>query len=141
VEIIGQLLDQHEAAKFLRLTVRTLERYRVDGTGPSFCRLGRRLVRYRQGDLDQWVERARRTSTSDKPQAKITFDPSSICLNERFRREGSVDRQIQCFNICQMAHSVGPSVHYRSGHESLPNCFMTKRRIHHIWERMFSTPI
>ena len=34
------LLDQKTAAKLLGLSVRTLERHRVAGTGPRFARLG-----------------------------------------------------------------------------------------------------
>jgi predicted DNA-binding transcriptional regulator AlpA len=50
--------------RLLRLSVRTLERHRVDGTGPRFCRLGR-LIRYRQSDLREWIENSLHTSSSD----------------------------------------------------------------------------
>jgi hypothetical protein len=46
-----------------RLSVRTLERHRVAGTGPRRARLGR-LVRYRQCDLTEWIENNLRDSTS-----------------------------------------------------------------------------
>jgi predicted DNA-binding transcriptional regulator AlpA len=59
------LFDQRQAAAFLKLSPRTLERHRTDGTGPLFVRLGR-LVRYRETDLRAWVEKAVRTSTSDQ---------------------------------------------------------------------------
>jgi predicted DNA-binding transcriptional regulator AlpA len=65
---VDRLLDQHEAATVLGVSVRTLERYRVTGTGPRFCRLGR-LVRYRECDLEDWVRSSLRTSTSDIPKA------------------------------------------------------------------------
>jgi excisionase family DNA binding protein len=58
------LLSQKQAARMLGLSVRTLERHRIAGTGPRFARLGR-LVRYRQNDLDQWVESNLRNSTSE----------------------------------------------------------------------------
>jgi len=61
---VDRLLDQREAAKILGVSVRTLERHRVTGTGPRFCRLGR-LVRYREGDLADWVNDSLRTSTSE----------------------------------------------------------------------------
>jgi hypothetical protein len=48
-----QLFNQRQAAHLLRLSVRTLERHRVAGTGPRFVRLGR-LVRYRAVDLADW---------------------------------------------------------------------------------------
>jgi excisionase family DNA binding protein len=58
-----QLLDQHEAAKLLGISVRTLERHRLTGTGPRFARIGR-LVRYRQSDIAEYIEQNIRTSTS-----------------------------------------------------------------------------
>jgi predicted DNA-binding transcriptional regulator AlpA len=61
---VDRLLDQRDAAKVLGVSVRTLERYRVTGMGPRFCRLGR-LVRYRECDLEDWVRSSLRTSTSD----------------------------------------------------------------------------
>ena len=59
-----RLLDQHEAAQILKISVRTLERRRATGTGPRFIRVGR-LVRYRAGDLEEWIANSVRTSTSD----------------------------------------------------------------------------
>lgn len=61
---MDSLLSQKQAARILGLSVRTLERHRVAGTGPRWVRLGR-LVRYRERDLDDWVSRSLRTSTSD----------------------------------------------------------------------------
>jgi hypothetical protein len=63
-----QLFDQKTAAKLLGLSVRTLERHRVAGTGPRYVRLGR-LVRYRQQDLADFVDRNVRTSTSEDAAA------------------------------------------------------------------------
>lgn len=48
-----------EAAEFLRTKERTLERWRHDGGGPAFIKIGRRVV-YRLEDLDSWVARQRR---------------------------------------------------------------------------------
>lgn len=45
-----------EAAAWLRSTERTLERWRREGRGPSFIRVGRRIG-YRIEDLAAWVER------------------------------------------------------------------------------------
>ena len=58
------LLDQKTAAKLLGLSVRTLERHRVAGTGPRFARLGR-LVRYRESDLIEWINSNLRNSTAE----------------------------------------------------------------------------
>jgi hypothetical protein len=50
------LLTQREAAMALRLSERTLERLRVSGLGPKHCRVGRKAIRYRQSDLDAYVD-------------------------------------------------------------------------------------
>ena len=62
------LLDQKQTAHFLGLSVRTLERHRLAGTGPLYVRVGR-LVRYRQQDLADFVERNVRRSTSEESTA------------------------------------------------------------------------
>ncbi len=48
-------LDTAAAAAFLGHTVGTLQTYRWMGTGPTFRRIGRRIV-YAMGDLDAWRE-------------------------------------------------------------------------------------
>jgi predicted DNA-binding transcriptional regulator AlpA len=63
---MDRVLNQKEAAKLLGVSTRTLERHRVTGTGPRFTRLGR-LVRYRQCDLADYVDRNLRASTSETP--------------------------------------------------------------------------
>ena len=63
------LLTQREAAVVLRLSQRTLERLRVQGTGPKFIRCGLRSIRYQQSDLDAWVASRAVGSTSERPAA------------------------------------------------------------------------
>jgi predicted DNA-binding transcriptional regulator AlpA len=58
------LYNQRDAAKHLLLSPRTLERLRVAGTGPRYCKLGRRVA-YRQADLDAWVNARVVQSTSE----------------------------------------------------------------------------
>jgi hypothetical protein len=53
-----------EAARFLRLSPRTLEKYRVVGGGPPFRKFGRRVF-YTLGDLEEWAGRRVCDSTSD----------------------------------------------------------------------------
>ncbi len=48
-------LDQAGAARVLFITPRTLQRWRVDGIGPAFVRLGPRRVAYRVSDIDAWA--------------------------------------------------------------------------------------
>ena len=57
-------LNTPQAAAILGLSPRTLERYRVTGEGPVFAKLGRR-VRYARVDIENWVARRRKRSTSD----------------------------------------------------------------------------
>jgi hypothetical protein len=61
------LLTQGDAAAFLRLSIRTLERHRANGTGPAYVLLGR-SVRYRMQDLLDWIELHRRVP--EGPAAK-----------------------------------------------------------------------
>jgi predicted DNA-binding transcriptional regulator AlpA len=61
---VERLLNQREAAEKLGISVRTLERLRVVGTGPEYYRLGR-LVRYRECDIEEWVLRTVQVSSSE----------------------------------------------------------------------------
>ena len=60
----GKYLNTREAAAWLNLSPRTLDRYRVSGEGPAFHRFGGR-VRYLVADLEAWASERRRVSTSD----------------------------------------------------------------------------
>ena len=53
-----------EAARFLSLSGRTLEKHRTYGTGPAYRKLGGRVV-YALEDLKAWADRGAKTSTSD----------------------------------------------------------------------------
>ncbi len=53
-----------EAARFVGLSIRTLEKHRIYGTGPRYSKLGGRVV-YRVEDLQAWVDAAAKASTSD----------------------------------------------------------------------------
>lgn len=61
-------MSGREAAAFLGLSPRTLDRYRVNGDGPAFHKFGSR-VRYARVDLEAWASARRRTSTSDTGEA------------------------------------------------------------------------
>lgn len=62
-------LTQEEAAELLRISPRTLERYRVAGSGPRFVKAGRRVL-YRRGDLEAWTEANTFASTSEADRAR-----------------------------------------------------------------------
>jgi predicted DNA-binding transcriptional regulator AlpA len=49
-------LSQREAARFLSLSVRTLERFRLEGGGPAYCRSGIRRVAYSEAELRRWAQ-------------------------------------------------------------------------------------
>jgi predicted DNA-binding transcriptional regulator AlpA len=53
-----------EAARFLGLSGRTLEKHRTFGTGPTYRKLGGCVV-YALDDLRAWADRGARTSTND----------------------------------------------------------------------------
>ena len=62
-------LSTREAADLLGLSPRTLDRYRVQGAGPTFHKFGNR-VRYTRADLEAWAAGQRRSSTSDGPASR-----------------------------------------------------------------------
>ncbi|USQ96528.1 helix-turn-helix domain-containing protein [Caulobacter sp. RL271] len=63
-ESLPVYLSTVEAAQLLRLSPRTLEKHRLYGTGPSFRKIGGRVI-YAAADLVAWAETGAKTSTSD----------------------------------------------------------------------------
>ena len=59
-----KLLTPFEAADRLGVSWRTLEGWRQRGTGPVFCRLSTRRIRYREQDVERFIAAQRRASTS-----------------------------------------------------------------------------
>ena len=59
-----RFLRTSEAARFLSLSGRTLEKHRTYGTGPIYRKIGGRVV-YAVDDLKAWADRGAKTSTSD----------------------------------------------------------------------------
>ena len=59
-----RLLRTQEAARFLGISIRTLEKHRTYGTGPTYRKLGGRAV-YSVEDLQTWADRGLVPSTSD----------------------------------------------------------------------------
>jgi hypothetical protein len=62
-------LTNDEAASYLRLSPRTLEKQRVIGGGPRFRKFGRRVM-YAIGDLDAWADLHSFEATSDPEYAE-----------------------------------------------------------------------
>lgn len=65
--VAPRFLRTHDAAAFLGLSGRTLEKHRCTGTGPIFRKLGGRVV-YAIDDLESWAADRARNSTSDPGQ-------------------------------------------------------------------------
>lgn len=59
-----RLMKQEEVAELYGLSTAWLERARWAGNGPRYVKFGR-AVRYRLADLDEYVSRRERTSTSE----------------------------------------------------------------------------
>jgi predicted DNA-binding transcriptional regulator AlpA len=59
-----------EAARYLGLSPRTLEKHRTYGTGPSYRKLGGRVV-YAVEDLQAWANLGFRKSTSDPGEGVV----------------------------------------------------------------------
>ncbi|CAL8981591.1 hypothetical protein RHODGE_RHODGE_02915 [Rhodoplanes serenus] len=62
------LIPQSRLAELLAISTRTLERWRVEGSGPAYLKAGRRVL-YRSADVEQWLDGSRRLSTSDAGDA------------------------------------------------------------------------
>ncbi len=57
-------VDTRQAAELIGMSRRTLEKWRGEGTGPPFLKLGRRVL-YSVADLEEWLRSRRRYSTSE----------------------------------------------------------------------------
>ena len=49
------LLTEKETARFLHVTPHALQKWRSDGKGPRYIKTGRKFLRYRQSDLEQFL--------------------------------------------------------------------------------------
>jgi len=76
------LYDEETAGKYIGgtnspVSSRTLQRWRLEGVGPTYVKLGR-LVRYRQTDLDTFLEE--RTCSSTSMASRIEHDRAASKL-------------------------------------------------------------
>lgn len=65
-----RFLRTPEAARFLGISIRTLEKHRTYGTGPTYRKIGGRVV-YAVEDLQAWTAIGMRRSTSDDTQRRV----------------------------------------------------------------------
>ena len=61
---IPKVVTAKVAARFVGLSESTLAKLRLNGNGPVYCKLGRRVV-YRPADLEQWLQSRTTRDTSD----------------------------------------------------------------------------
>jgi predicted DNA-binding transcriptional regulator AlpA len=72
-----RFLRTKEAAEFLSLSSRTLEKHRTYGTAPAYRKLGGRVV-YAVDDLESWAARGVVTSTSDPRGQVLPAKPQAL---------------------------------------------------------------
>jgi excisionase family DNA binding protein len=69
---MSALLREAEVSSRLGLSVRTLQKWRIEGRGPRFVKLGN-AVRYDPTELDEFVRSGVRESTSQTPPLERTL--------------------------------------------------------------------
>jgi Helix-turn-helix domain len=101
------ILDTHEAAAYLRLTVSSLNKMRCTGSGPAFIRMGR-SVRYRRRALDLFIDSRCTTSTTDADHRLPTrLSESLVTAADSFESER---------RVADVAHPLGTN----NGHSRQP---------------------
>lgn len=55
VSIEQSLLTQRETSRVLHISQRTLQKWRSEGRGPRWLRVGRRIW-YRPADIEEWLD-------------------------------------------------------------------------------------
>lgn len=94
------LLTTVEAAKFLRVSVRTLEKFRCEGSvGPRYIKVGKRVL-YRRGELERYLQNSEYGSTSEysvsKAAAKYQPTPKNgRCADCYFFRAPNLCHQVK----------------------------------------------
>jgi helix-turn-helix protein len=63
-QLADECLDERVAARVLNTAPATLQKWRWEGKGPRFLKVGR-LVRYRRSELERYLASVERSSTSD----------------------------------------------------------------------------
>ena len=64
-DFLDKLINEYEAADFIGHSVRTLQKWRVNGGGPRYIRISSRSIRYRRKDLIEWIEARSCSHTSE----------------------------------------------------------------------------
>lgn len=77
--------DNDSAADFLGVSPRTIERWRIEGKGPTFCKFGKRVV-YKHSQLIEYQNKNIHTSTSKKISKKCTDNFDEITELKRINK-------------------------------------------------------
>lgn len=88
----GRYLPAPEAARLLGLSAGTLAKHRMYGTGPTYRKLGGRVV-YAPDELKRWADRGMRKSTNDHANDVVPSPtrPAGSVLKPRKRPHGRDD--------------------------------------------------
>lgn len=108
-----------EAARYVGLSIRCLEKHRIYGTGPRYSKIGRRVL-YRVEDLQTWVDAAAKASTAD-PGMMVVLPAKPHTPAELQRARQGLRRAVACsghYRATSPAQSGG--VHPRRAHKALP---------------------
>ena len=62
------LIRRADLPRYIPVAKQTLCRWAVEGQGPRFIKVGRRLVAYRAGDLREWLQSQTRENTIHKDE-------------------------------------------------------------------------
>ncbi|MBF0110157.1 MAG: helix-turn-helix domain-containing protein [Magnetococcales bacterium] len=94
------LLNTAKAAEFLGLGASTLEKYRLLGQGPKFCKLGSRVL-YPTSSLHEWATARLVGSTSEADSlrsrlaANIPSQPATSGTTPSGKRRGRPPKRLQ----------------------------------------------
>lgn len=62
--------DEDELAARLRISVKTVQKWRQTNRGPAFIKVGR-LVRYRESAIQAWLDAQTRTNTTQQARPQL----------------------------------------------------------------------
>jgi len=69
--MMGFVISERDAADYLNVSTRTLQRLRESGGGPVYIRIGERRIGYRMSDIDDWLESQCMTSRADEYSRQV----------------------------------------------------------------------
>ena len=87
-----RFLRTPEAARFLGLSYRTLEKHRTYGTGPKYRKIGGRVI-YALEDLQAWADRGTKNSTSDPGIGTVLPAKRHAATAPAYTKDGEADEQ------------------------------------------------